>query len=195
VLFLLLLHCSAAPVVAPAAAALRVAAAVTVWTLRHAQSVHAMDQSWYGQGYGHACCALLLGDQEWFPCFAQPLSSPRRASAAVSMTMWPVETAKNAWERVQHAEVCHVMHESMWRILLMLAGASMPCSLFTLSSANTRAGWPRGRCGRCAIMRLSRPLETRMTRLERPRRRRESGRVDIARGPREVFSARPYSKS
>ena len=43
-LFLLLLHCSAAPVVAPAAAALRVAAAVTVWTLRHAQSVHAMDQ-------------------------------------------------------------------------------------------------------------------------------------------------------
>ena len=60
------LHCSAALVVAPAAAALRVAAAVTVCTLRHAQSVHGMDQSWYGQGYGHACCALLLGDQDGF---------------------------------------------------------------------------------------------------------------------------------
>ena len=112
----------------------------------------------------------------------------------MSMALWPVETAKNAWERVQHAEVCHVMHESMWRILLMLAGASMPCSLFTVSSANTRAGWPRGRCGRCAIMRLSRPLETRMTRLERPRRRRaERVHEDIARGPREVFSALEYS--
>ena len=62
----LALHCSAALVVAPAAAALRVAAAVTVCALRNAQSVHGMDQSWYGQGYGHACCALLLGDQDGF---------------------------------------------------------------------------------------------------------------------------------
>ena len=56
--------CSAdAPDVAPAAAAaLRVVVAVVtiVLTLRHAQLVHAMDHAWHGQGYGHACFALLL---------------------------------------------------------------------------------------------------------------------------------------
>ena len=90
-LFLLLLHCSAAPVVAPAAAALRVAAAVPVCTLRHAQSVHAMDQSWCGQGYGHACCALLLDDQDGFLALRSHCHH-QRASATMSMTLWPVES-------------------------------------------------------------------------------------------------------
>ena len=75
----------------------------------------------------------------------------------------------------------------------------MPCSLFMLSSANTRAGWPRGRRGRCAVMmRLSRPLEARMTRLRaapapllrlRRRRAERARRAWTSRGDHEKFKA------
>ena len=114
-------HCSAAPVVAPAAAALRDVAA-TVRSLRHLQSVHAMDYAWHGQVMAILallyCCLVIRKISLLCAAIAITETSER----TVSVTMWTGEAAEDARERVQHAGVCHVMHESMWRIQVMLAG-------------------------------------------------------------------------
>ena len=56
-------------------------------------------------------------------------------------------------------------------------------------------GWPFGRCVSCLALRLSRPLEARMARPERPLRGRGEESVHASRGPREVFLYLGYMES
>ena len=60
----------------------------------------------------------------------------------------------------------------MKRIMVDCVECAMACSLSSVCSVDLCAVPLRSERGLSAVIRLSRPLETRMTRLERPRRRR-----------------------
>ena len=71
-----------------------------------------------------------------------------------------------------------------------------PCSLSSVCSVDLGAVPLRSERGLSAVMRLSRPLETRMTRLERPRRRRaERVRGHRTRTTRSFFKSTHYTWS
>ena len=108
------------------------------------------------------------------------LPTSRRMSATVPVTMRPGTPAKGAHIPAQHAGACHVMCKSMKRIMVKCVECAMACSLSAVGSVDLGAVPLRIERGLSAAMRLSRPLELRMTRLERPRRRR----AERARGHR-----------
>ena len=60
-------------------------------------------------------------------------------------------------------------------------GWAMVCSMIALSLVGLGPGWPFGKCASCLALRLSRPLEARTTRPERPLRGRREESVGIPR--------------
>ena len=129
---------------------------------------------------GHASCSGRAVTMYALPPFVKPCACPcwsprfarlsniemdeRGGVGVVSAAVRPGTPAEGAHRPAQHAGVCHVMCESMKRVMVRCVECAMACSLSAVGSVDLGAVPLRSERVLSAAMRLSRPLESRTTR-------------------------------